>query len=97
MLSAWDTLNQSVSRIYDSLSSDKQPAFFQLLYHPVQAGYTLTNMWVDAGINNMRAMQARTSANEYAEKTIALFEADYDLELWYHGLLDGKLVSRLIP
>ena len=51
-------------------------------------------MWISAGINNMRAMQARTSANEYANRTLSLFEQDYDLELWYHGILDGELAIR---
>lgn len=41
----------------------------------------------------MRAMQARLSANEYADTVEGLFEVDYDLEEWYHGLLDGMCCS----
>lgn len=90
ILGVWTAMNESASRIYNSLPSEAQPSFFQLLYHPVQAGFTLTNMWISAGVNNMRAMQARLSANKYADTVENLFEVDYDLEEWYHGLLDGS-------
>ncbi|TFY76148.1 hypothetical protein EWM64_g7865 [Hericium alpestre] len=90
VLAEWKALNESASRIYTNLSSEQQPAFFQLVYHPVQAGYTLTNMWVSAGINNLRTFQARLSANDYADEVEQLFDQDYDLELEYHTLLDGK-------
>lgn len=90
VLAAWDALNRSASQIYDRLLSAKQPAFFQLVYHPVQAGYTLTNLWITAGINNMRAFQARLSANDYADQVEQLFEQDYDLEQEYHSILNGK-------
>lgn len=95
ILDAWTTMNESTARIYNSLPADTQPSFFQLLYHPIQAGFTLTNMWISTGINNMRAMQARLSANEYADMVEALFEVDYDLEEWYHGLLDGMYLHIL--
>ncbi|KAI0056837.1 hypothetical protein BV25DRAFT_1831820 [Artomyces pyxidatus] len=90
VLAGWNTLNESATRIYNSLSSAHKAAFFQLVYHPVQAGYTLTNMWISAGNNNMRTYQARLSANDLAEQVQALFEQDYDLEHEYHTLLDGK-------
>ena len=47
-------------------------------------------MWVSAGINNLRTLQARLSANDYADKTFEWFERDYDLEHEYHTMLDGK-------
>ncbi|KAI0262821.1 hypothetical protein BC834DRAFT_971882 [Gloeopeniophorella convolvens] len=90
VLSAWSNTNDSAARIYDKLSAAKKSAFFQLVYHPVQAGYTLTNMWISAGINSARTFQARISANDYADQVEQLFEQDYDLEAQYHTLLDGK-------
>ncbi|KAI0049026.1 glycoside hydrolase family 115 protein [Auriscalpium vulgare] len=89
-LAGWSALNASAARIYNSLSSAYKPAFFQLVYHPVQAGSTLANMWISAGNNNMRAFQARVSANTLAEQVEDLFNQDYDLELEYHALLGGK-------
>ncbi|KAI0060097.1 hypothetical protein BV25DRAFT_981253 [Artomyces pyxidatus] len=87
---AWSATNQSAARIYNKLTTAQKVAFFQLVYHPVQAGYTLTNMWIAAGQNNMRAFQARLSANNLADQVEALFETDYDLEHEYHSLLNGK-------
>ncbi|TBU43163.1 hypothetical protein BD309DRAFT_1019518 [Dichomitus squalens] len=78
------------TRIYNSLSSSTKPAFFQLVQHPAQATYTLANLWISAGINNLRASQARISANDYSEQVEELFNEDYALEVNYHIILDGK-------
>ncbi|KAI0651150.1 hypothetical protein C8Q79DRAFT_1004466 [Trametes meyenii] len=78
------------TRLYDSLSESKKAAFFQLVQHPILATTTLTNMWVSAGINNLRASQARLSANDYADQVESLFLQDAALEKDYHSLLDGK-------
>ena len=79
------------TRIYNSLPSSAKPAFFQLVHHPAQASLTLANMWVSAGINNLRASQARISANDYMAQVESLFDHDYQLEMDYHGLLEGEL------
>ena len=90
VLSQWQALNESSTKIYNSLSEAMKPAFFQLVHHPVQAGATLTAMWISAGINNLRALQARLSANDYADETFEWFDRDYDLEVEYHSILGGK-------
>ena len=82
-------MSDASARLYNSISSEKKAPFFQLVQHPIQATYTLANMWISAGINNLRASQARLSANNYANLTEALFDQDYDLELQYHHLLNG--------
>ncbi|KAI0772430.1 hypothetical protein BD413DRAFT_42662 [Trametes elegans] len=78
------------TQLYESLPSDAQGAFFQLVHHPILASTTLTSMWVAAGINNLRASQARLSANDYANQVENLFMQDAQLELDYHTILDGK-------
>lgn len=83
-------LNKTAVGLYNSLSSDKQGAFFQLVLHPIQATATLAMMWIYAGMNNLRASQARLSANNYGTLVEELFEADYALETEYHTILDGK-------
>ncbi|THH28766.1 hypothetical protein EUX98_g5425 [Antrodiella citrinella] len=87
---AWETLSNASTKIYNTMSSAMQPAFFQLVQHPVQASVTLANMWIAAGINNLRASQARLSTNNYADQVEQLFEQDFDLETEYHSILDGK-------
>ncbi|TBU59951.1 hypothetical protein BD310DRAFT_1038213 [Dichomitus squalens] len=83
-------LSNSSTRLYNSLSSEFQPAFFELVHHPVQATLTLTNMWISAGINNLRASQARLSANNYMTQVESLFDQDYAIEVDYHTILNGK-------
>lgn len=73
-----------------------QPAFFQLVQHPVLASSNLAHMLISAGINNLRASQARLSANDYADTVEQLFETDYDLEVEYHTILDGTPCSVCI-
>lgn len=89
VLAAWKSMSDLSTSIYNSLSSDKKAAFFELVHHPVQASYTLTNMWISSGINALRASQARASANQYADAVETLFDQDYALEQQYHGLLNG--------
>ena len=88
------SLSDLSTSLYNSVSSAKKAAFFQLVQHPVQATYTLANMWISAGINNLRASQARLSTNNYADQVEALFAQDYDLEHEYHTLLDGTPVAK---
>lgn len=47
-------------------------------------------MWIASGMNNLRASQARLSTNDLATQVESLFAQDYDLEVQYHQLLDGK-------
>ena len=90
VLNGWEaTLNASTA-VYNSLGSDFQPAFFQLVHHPVLASSTLATMWIASGINQLRVSQARLSANQFADQVMQLFEQDYDIELEYHSILDGK-------
>ena len=88
-MAALQTAVDASTRIYNSLPTSSRPAFFQLVHHPVQATLTLAGMWISAGINNLRASQARISANDYMAQVEQLFDQDYALELDYHGLLEG--------
>ncbi|KAH7910771.1 hypothetical protein BJ138DRAFT_970832, partial [Hygrophoropsis aurantiaca] len=89
MLQEWDSVLNASTVLYNSVSSAMKPAFFQLVQHPVEASHTVATMWIYAGINNLRASQARVSANDYAVQVQSLFQKDYDLEVEYHTILDG--------
>ncbi|PCH43136.1 glycoside hydrolase family 115 protein [Wolfiporia cocos MD-104 SS10] len=90
MLAMWEATNASATAIRDSLPESMLPAYFELVYHPVQASYTLASMWIAAGMNNLRASQAFLSANYYAQVVEQLFEQDWEIELEYDNQLDGK-------
>ena len=90
MASDWANLAAASTKIYNSLPSSYQPAFFELVHHPVMASSTLGQMWIASGMNNLRVSQARLSANNLADQVESLFTQDYDLEVQYHTMLDGK-------
>ncbi|KAI0758973.1 hypothetical protein C8Q74DRAFT_277496 [Fomes fomentarius] len=90
VLASLEATAAASARIYNKLSDDAKPAFFQLVHHPVQATLTLANLWISAGINNLRASQARLSANDYFDEVQKFFEDDYALEIDYHSILNGK-------
>ena len=89
MLADLQGLSNASTRLFNALPEETKGAFFQLVHHPVQASLTLMNMWISAGINNLRASQARISANQYMTAVEQLFDADYALEIDYHTILNG--------
>ncbi|KAF9262013.1 hypothetical protein L218DRAFT_904506 [Marasmius fiardii PR-910] len=90
VIDAWDKLVDASTAMYNKLSSDTQPSFFQLVHHPVLASSNLGKMYIFAGMNNLRASQARLSANALGDQVEELFDKDFDLESQYHSILDGK-------
>ena len=90
VLNGWDTLVNASTRMYNSLPSNTKPSFFQTVHHPVIASANLNRMLISAGMNNLRASQARLSTNNLADLVQELFENDYDFEVQYHTMLDGK-------
>ncbi|KAG6809899.1 hypothetical protein H0H92_014200 [Tricholoma furcatifolium] len=90
VLQAWENLLAASTKIYNSLSTNVQPAFFQLLQHPISASANLANIFISAGINNLYTSQARISANGYATEAQAAFAEDWTIENEYHTMLDGK-------
>ncbi|KAI0758921.1 hypothetical protein C8Q74DRAFT_1300799 [Fomes fomentarius] len=96
VLAMLQNINTSSTRIYNSLPSATKPAFFQLVHHPVQATVTLASMWIAAGINNLRASQARLSANDFMDQVFNLFDQDYALEVEYHSILNGTQMRHVV-
>jgi hypothetical protein len=89
VLEGWSDLLTASTNIYNSLSSAFKPAYYQTVHHAVLASANLGNLYITAGNNNMRASQARVSANDLADQAAELFDKDYELETAYHTLLDG--------
>ncbi|KAM5532519.1 hypothetical protein V8D89_013806 [Ganoderma adspersum] len=90
VLAMLQATSDSSTRLYNALPSETKGAFFQLVHHPIQATLTLQNMYYTAGLNNLRASQACLIANNYKTEVENLFDQDYDLEVEYHSILNGK-------
>src|SRR5678816_2319730 len=70
---------------------EKKDAFYQLVLFPTKASANLNEIYVAAAKNALYAAQGRASANDYAEKTRALFKVDADLMTFFNKTFaDGK-------
>jgi hypothetical protein len=77
---------ESVSR---QLPMETRDAYFQLVLFPVKASAQVVELYIAAGRNRMFAAQGRAQANDMAERTRALFQADKDLATLYNDVLSG--------
>ena len=92
ILSEWKMMQNAAQSILDSLPVATQPAFFEMVYHPVTAGYTFNQIMIGTARNNLYASQGRTSANAVAQHVRDLFAYDHQLSAEYNELLNGKWV-----
>ncbi|KAK3116859.1 hypothetical protein LTR53_002353 [Teratosphaeriaceae sp. CCFEE 6253] len=83
-------MQAAAQTIYDSLPADTQPAFFEMVYHPVTAAYTYYDIMISSARNNLYALQGRNSANTLAQHVQAQFARDHELTVQYNTLLNGK-------
>ncbi|KAG9094994.1 hypothetical protein FS749_011331 [Ceratobasidium sp. UAMH 11750] len=90
IVATWNDMVSRSQAIYKSLPSGTQPAYFQLVHHPIQASSIVQNLYYTVGRNNLYASQARLSTNVLADQAAQLFDSDYELEAQYHSLLNGK-------
>ncbi|KAL5526413.1 hypothetical protein ACEPAF_8136 [Sanghuangporus sanghuang] len=90
VVAAWDTLLNASTRIYNNLTPEFKPAFFETVQHPILASSTVCKMWIAQGMNNLRATQGRLSTNNLADQVESLFAQDFEIETQYHQLLNGK-------
>ncbi len=86
----WTLLVDQAQAVYDKLPSGTQPAFFELVLHPVLAGKTVFEIYTKAALGIKYASDHRASTNELAKQVQAAFSADQALKKRYHSLLGGK-------
>jgi hypothetical protein len=90
VLSEWQKLAQDAQALYDKVDAKAQPAFFELVLHPILAGYNLYKIQILSAKNNLYARQGRNSANKVAGDVLEAFRTDHELSKRYNELLDGK-------
>ncbi len=77
--------------IYNKLSVEKRDAFYELVFFPVKACAIVNQLYFAAGKNALYAKQNRTSTNDMAAETRALFSADTSLMGYFNrSFLNGK-------
>ncbi|KAH7092464.1 hypothetical protein FB567DRAFT_435039 [Paraphoma chrysanthemicola] len=90
VLAEWQTLQSAAQSIYNSLPDKTKAAFFEMVLHPVTAGFTFYDIMISVARNNLYAKQGRTSTNAVAQHALNQFAKDQDLTVRYNSLLDGK-------
>lgn len=90
VLDQWKNLTSDSQAIYDKLSTAAQPSFFEMVLHPVKAGYILHQLYIATAKNNLWAGQGRVSAATQGNLAVSAFAADSALASTYHKLLNGK-------
>ncbi|KAK4903098.1 hypothetical protein LTR27_000026 [Elasticomyces elasticus] len=90
VLAQWQTMQAAAQSIYDSLPTETQAAFFEMVYHPVSAAYTYYDIMISVARNNLYASQGRNSANAVAQHARDQFARDHELTVQYNSLLGGK-------
>jgi hypothetical protein len=90
ILHSWEALLKDAEIMYTRVPQDSRPSFFQLILHPIKASHIYVSLQVHRGKNALYAKQRRNTANQFFDKSISLFKADFQLSQEYHALLNGK-------
>ncbi|KAF2469103.1 uncharacterized protein BDR25DRAFT_343900 [Lindgomyces ingoldianus] len=90
ILAQWTTLAKSAQAVYDKLPAAQQPAFFEMILHPVLAGGNFVDIQVSSAKNQIYAGQGRNSANVLFQRVLDGMKTDHQLTTRYHSLFNGK-------
>ncbi|KAF1993415.1 glycoside hydrolase family 115 protein [Amniculicola lignicola CBS 123094] len=90
VLSEWENLQNKAQKLYDSLDTETQIAFFEMVLHPIMAGRIVQQVYINAARNKAYATQKRMSANTLANDVKAAYAQDAVIQKRYHSLLSGK-------
>ena len=90
IVARWRSLELAVDNLYNCVSDEQKPSFWQLVVHPVKASTIFTRLRVTQARNQLYARQRRNTANKLLRESLDLFDADFKLSQEFHSLLDGK-------
>ena len=90
VLKEWKDLEAQAERINNVLPIEYKDAFFQLIFHPVQALANLHKMYNAVARNKYYAANNWKDANNHAEEVKQLYLNDSMLTIQYHNIADGK-------
>ena len=90
ILEQWAMLAEQAQGIYSQLDTSAQPAFFQLILHPILGGQILHKIYIGAAKNALYAGQNRNSANDMINAVLQYSNDDANLTMRWNEMLDGK-------
>jgi hypothetical protein len=90
VLSEWAALEAKAQALYNTLDTNTQVAFFEMVLHPIMAGHGVQRVYINAARNKAYAAQKRMSTNTLASDVKAAYANDGVIQKRYHGLVGGK-------
>lgn len=90
ILEQWATLAEAAQAVYGGLDAEAQPAFFQMVLHPILAGEIIHKIYIGAAKNIWYAGQKRNAANDMIKYVLAASDEDSNLTVRWNKMLDGK-------
>jgi hypothetical protein len=90
VLGEWTDMLAEAQALYDSLDAATRTAFFQFVLHPVLAGKTVQEIYIQAARNAYYASMHRMTANNLATAVANAFTADASITSRYHTMNGGK-------
>jgi hypothetical protein len=90
VLDQWTVLAEAAQRIYAKLDDAAQPAFFEMILHPVLAGGIIHRVSIGAAKNSLFAGQKRNAANDMISYVLDASDDDVKLTTRWNELLGGK-------
>ncbi|KAK2071563.1 hypothetical protein P8C59_005975 [Phyllachora maydis] len=90
ILEQWSTLADAAVGVYEQLGPAAQPAFFEMILHPILAGQIVHKIYIGAARNALYAGQQRSAANDVISQVLAASAEDANLTVTWDRVLDGK-------
>lgn len=95
VLAQWARLREDTQSVYDALDETHQPAFFQMVLHPVLGGEIVHKIQINGARNQLYANQKRNAANDVIWASLELMYDDSNLTQRWNEMLDGKWAHML--
>lgn len=85
----WSALNRRAAQVNEQLPQPYKDAFYQLVYYPIQAMKTVTDLYITVGKNRLYFKQGRAATNLQRTLALDLFKKDQQLSDEYNRQLAG--------
>jgi hypothetical protein len=91
LLNSWKTLSEQVSNEQTNIATNRQDAFYELVYYPVKCASLMNQKWLYHYKNELTAKQGRTSAKDFARLSSDAYEQiKTETDYFNNKLQNGK-------
>lgn len=95
VLADYAALDREAHATAAQLPADTQDAYYQLVLHPIEAGYNLERLYNATALNRLHAAQGRADANALGEAAKSYFAEDTAISKRYESRAHDKWVHMM--